>query len=137
LRLAVHRPEEVADRLEAVLFSNEVQRAGFEALASSATLHEAIDRAAPAAAALLERLAVEDTAANADEVVTRLVELAALRALADLEAEALASEARFLEVAPLTTWLRLKIEELRQPATAVETVNGLLPWLVESVQEDA
>jgi hypothetical protein len=137
LRLAVHRPEEVADRLEAVLFSNEVQRAGFEALASSATLHEAIDRADPAAAALLERLAVEDTAANADEVVTRLVELAALRALADLEAEALASEARFLELAPLTTWLRLKIEELRQPATAVETVNGLLPWLVESVQEDA
>jgi DNA primase len=137
LRLAVHRPEEVADRLEAALFSNEVQRAGFEALASSATLHEAIDRAEPGAAALLERLAVEDTDANADEVVTRLVELAALRALADLESEARASEARFLELAPLTTWLRLKIEELRQPATAVETVNGLLPWLVESVREDA
>lgn len=137
MRLAVHRPEEVADRLEASLFSNEVQRAGFEALASSATLHEAIDRAEPAAAALLERLAVEDTDANADEVVTRLVELAALRALADLESQARASEARFLELAPLTTWLRLKIEELRQSATAVETVNGLLPWLVESVREDA
>jgi DNA primase len=137
LRLAVHRPEEVADRLEAALFSNEVQRAGFEALASSATLHEAIDRAEPGAAALLERLAVEDTDANADEVVTRLVELAALRALADLESEARASEPRFLELAPLTTWLRLKIEELRQPATAVETVKGLLPWLVESVREDA
>jgi hypothetical protein len=100
-------------------------------------LHEAIDRAEPDAAALLERLAVEDTDANADEVVTRLVELAALRALADLESEARASEARFLELAPLTTWLRLKIEELRQPATAVETVKGLLPWLVESVREDA
>jgi DNA primase len=137
LRLAVHRPEEVADRLEAVLFSNAIQRAGFEALASSATLHEAIDRAEPAAAALLERLAVEDTDANADEVVTRLVELAALRALAELESDARASETRFLELAPLTTWLRLKIEELRQPATAVETVNGLLPWLVESVREDA
>jgi hypothetical protein len=137
LRLAVHRPEEVADRIESVLFSNEVQRAGFEALASSATLHEAIDGAEPAAAALLERLAVEDTDANADEVVTRLVELAALRALADLESQARASEARFLELAPLTTWLRLKIEELRQPVTAVEAVNGLLPWLVESAREDA
>ncbi len=137
LRLAVHRPEEVADRLEAVLFSNAVQRAGFEALASSATLHEAIDRAEPAAATLLERLAVEDTDANADEVVTRLVELAALRSLGDLESEARASEARFLELAPLTTWLRLKIEELRQPVTAVEAVNGLLPWLVKSVREDA
>ncbi|HWD56585.1 MAG TPA: DNA primase [Acidimicrobiales bacterium] len=137
LRLAVHRPEEVADRLEAVLFSNGIQRAAFDALASSTTLHEAIDRAEPAAAVLLERLAVEDTDANADEVVTRLVELAALRALAELESDARASESRFLELAPLTMWLRLKIEELRQPATAVETVNGLLPWLVESVREDA
>ncbi len=137
LRLAVHRPEEVADRLEAVLFSNAVQRAGYEALASSATLHEAIDRAEPAAAALLERLAVEDTDVNADEVVTRLVELAALRALGELESDARASEARFLELAPITTWLRLKIEELRQPATAVEAVDGLLPWLVESAREDA
>jgi DNA primase len=137
LRLAVHRPEEVADRLEAVLFSNIVQRASFEALASSVTLHDAIDHAEPAAAALLERLAVEESAANADEVVTRLVELAALRALAELESDARASESRFHELAPLTTWLRLKIEELREPVTAVGAVSGLLPWLVESAREDA
>jgi DNA primase len=137
LRLAVHRPEDVADRLEAILFFDPVQRAAFEALASSGTLHEAIERAEPAAAALLERMAVEDTEADADEVVTRVVELAALRALADLESQARVSDARFAELAPLTRWLRLKIEELREPVTGVETVSGLLPWLVESAQEDA
>ena len=95
-------------------------------------MHEAIDRAPPAAAALLERLAVDETQADADEIVTRLVDLAACRALAELEADARVSEARFLELAPVTTWLRLKIEESRQSDTAVEAVNGLLPWLVES-----
>jgi DNA primase len=137
LRLAVHRPEEVADRLEAVLFSDPIQHAAFEALASAATLHEAIDGADPAAAALLERLAVEEAGADADEIVTRLVDLAACRALAELESDARSSDDRALEVAPLTTWLRLKIEELRQPVTAVETVKGLLPWLVEAAREDA
>jgi DNA primase len=137
LRLAVHRPEEVADRLEVVLFFDPVERAAFEVLASSATLHEAITRAEPAAAVLLERLAVEDTEADADEVVTRLVELAGLRALATLESEAYLSDERALEVARLITWLRLEIEELRKPAASAVTVSRLLPWLVDSAREDA
>src|SRR5207249_12283203 len=55
LRLAVHRPEEVADRLEEVLFADELNLAAFRALVSSATLHEAIERADPGAADLLQR----------------------------------------------------------------------------------
>ena len=35
LRLAIHRPEEVADRLEAVLFRDDLQRAAFEVLAGA------------------------------------------------------------------------------------------------------
>jgi DNA primase len=136
LRLAVHRPDEVADRLEAVLFSNPVQRAAFEALASSTTLHEAIAGADPGVAALLERLAVEETEDSPDDVVTRLVDQAACRALAELESQARSSDAP-LELSALTRWLRLKIDEVRQPITAVEAVNGLLPWLVESAREDA
>jgi hypothetical protein len=136
LRLAVHRPDEVADRLEAVLFSNALQRAAFETLASSTTLHEAIAAAEPGVAALLERLAVEETEDSVDDVVTRLVDQAACRALAALESQARSSDAP-LELAALTGWLRLKIDELRQPTTAVEAVNGLLPWLVESAREDA
>jgi hypothetical protein len=127
----------VADRLEVVLFFDPVERAAFEALASSATLHEAITRAEPAAAVLLERLAVEDTEADADEVVTRLVELAGQRALATLESEAYLSDERAIEVARLSTWLRLEIEELRKPAASAVAVSRLLPWLVDSAREDA
>ena len=137
LRLAVHRPEEVADRLEAALFSDPVQRAAFESLASSTTLHEAITQAEPAAAALLERVAVQDTDASADEIVRRLVEAAAVHAVAVLESDPRLNDARFPEVARLHTWLCHKIQESREPSTAVEAVNGLLPWLVESAREDA
>ena len=45
LRLAVHRPERVAERLEAVLFPDELQRAAFEALTGSEDLHEAVEAA--------------------------------------------------------------------------------------------
>ena len=45
LRLAVHRPERVGDRLEAVLFPDELQRAAFEALTGSDDLHEAVEAA--------------------------------------------------------------------------------------------
>ena len=73
LRLAVHRPEAVADRLELVLFAHPLARACFEALSTATTLHDAIEAADPQAADLLQRLAVEDTDADADDVMVRLV----------------------------------------------------------------
>jgi dephospho-CoA kinase len=58
--VAVHEPELVAGRIRAEVFAEPVARQAFEALASSATFHEALERATGAAAELLERLAVED-----------------------------------------------------------------------------
>ena len=60
LRLAVHRPEDVADRLEEVLFVDEVQRRAFGLLVEADNLHQAVDRADPEVAELLRRLAVEE-----------------------------------------------------------------------------
>src|SRR6185437_6233269 len=62
LRLAVHRPEAVADRLEEVLFNDELQRRAFVALADADNLRQAVDGADPEVAALLRRLSVEDPA---------------------------------------------------------------------------
>ena len=47
LRLAVHRPEEVADRLDAVLFDDPVQRQAFVALLEPESVHEAVETAPP------------------------------------------------------------------------------------------
>jgi DNA primase len=75
LRWAIHRPELVADWLDASLFVDPVARSVFELLSETATFHEALDASDGPARELLQRLAVEEP-----EVVEDDDELATLRA---------------------------------------------------------
>jgi DNA primase len=75
LRWAIHRPELVADWLDASLFVDPVARSVFELLSETATFHEALDASDGPARELLQRLAVEEP-----EVVEDDEELATLRA---------------------------------------------------------
>jgi DNA primase len=114
LRLAIHHPQAVAARLQGPLFAHPVNRAAFCALASAATFGEAVAAADPQTADLLGRLAVEDTEDDPDDVMVRLVEVAARRALLELDRE--------LRAAPVSdhagyvqtmTWLKQTREALR------------------------
>ena len=136
LRLAVHHPEQVADRLEMVLFAHPLARAGFDVLSTSTTLHEAIGAADPQAADLLQRLAVEDTDAEVDDVMARLVQRAGQRAVRQLEAEMRqADPGQQAAFVPTVTWLKLTLEMLHaedrasRPA-AWEAERGLVGWLM-------
>ena len=60
LKLAVHRPEEVADRVHAVLFADALQRQAFAALVGDDSVHEAVESASPEVANLLRRVIVEE-----------------------------------------------------------------------------
>jgi DNA primase len=75
LRWAIHRPELVADWLDASLFVDPSARSVFELLTETATFHEAIDASDGPTRALLQRLAVEEP-----EVVDDADELATLQA---------------------------------------------------------
>ncbi|HET9061363.1 MAG TPA: toprim domain-containing protein, partial [Acidimicrobiales bacterium] len=88
LRLAVHHPELVAGRAHPALFRHDLARAAFEQLAASLTLHSAIDDAPPEVAELLSRLAVQDSEEDADDVLRRLVDRAAVAELAQLRRQA-------------------------------------------------
>jgi DNA primase len=138
LRLAVQRPEEVADRLHEALFVDPVVLAGYLALCSSTTLAQAVDAAAqnvgqPEAASLLRRLAVEDADVSADDVMARLATEAARRAIAELEAANRRSGGLNEDVA----WLKLALEELREPATAVDATGRLVRWIVDRFEVGA
>ena len=133
LRLAVHRPEEVAALLHEVLFVDPVVLAGYRALCASTTLAQAIDGAEPEAASLLQRLAVEDADAAADDVLARLAEEAAKRVIVRLEAEARRTGTLTEEVG----WLKLTIAELREPATAVDATGRLVRWIVDRFEVGA
>ena len=130
LRLAVHRPDAVADRLEGVLFADEVHLAAFDALCAASTLDEAIERARPEAAALLQRLAVEEAEADPDDVVRLLVANAAQRRLALLQAEARAADEP-TEYAATIAWLKVTTEQLWDDATSVGASEQLVAWLVQ------
>jgi DNA primase len=134
LRLAVHRPEEVADRLEEQLFTDPVHQAAFRALVAAPTLHEAIDGAEPEAAALLQRLAVEDASEDDVDVTTAdLARAAAAREVARLAALKV-SEDQLGEVSRRNGWLKLQMEALSDPEERVEACRRLVAWLSEQVE---
>jgi DNA primase len=135
LRLAIHRPESVASRLEEALFADELHRSVFRVLASAATLHEAIESADPETGDLLTQLAVGDTDVDADDVMIRLLERAGSRALDELHREARSAPAPE-QYAAVIGWLKLALEELRSPQSGREAEARLVPWLIDR-SEDA
>lgn len=136
LVLAVRQPEEVAGRLERVLLSHPLALAAFDALSGSETLGEAIEAASDPVARLLTELAVSEPEGSVDDVMTRVVELAGRRAVAELQAEIRTADPADLSayVANLE-WLILALEALR-PASGGETdptgtaEARLVAWLV-------
>jgi len=138
LRVAVHHPERVASRLHEVLFTDPTIVAAYRALCRATTLHEAIEGAIegaePAAAALLQRLAVEDDESDPDDVMARLAREAANRAIADLEAGARQS-ADPRSYAEDVNWLKWTVEELFDQATVTEATGRLVLWLVDRFEE--
>jgi DNA primase len=136
IKLAVHQPEDMAGRLHDVLFADELHLAAYRALASSATLHEAIEAADPGAATLLQRLAVEEPDAEPVNVVALLARDAALRAVRELD-EAAKSAENADPYAAVMGWLKMAIQELGDPPVNVEASAGLVRWLVNRSEEEA
>jgi DNA primase len=115
LRLVVHHPGDVAGRIDISLFSSELAKEAFSELASAMTLPDAIEAAAPPVADLLAQLAVEDTIEDAGDVLRRLAEQAATRALEDLRRDARSTSPSLShdELAKRSGQLRLALEALR------------------------
>ncbi len=115
LRLVVLHPKEIASRVDVSLFSSDLAKAAFEELATAMTFHEAIEAAPPEVADLLGQLGVEDSVEDPDDVVRRLVEEAATRALAELRREARSATPSLShgELSQRSGSLRLALEALR------------------------
>ena len=139
LKLAVHRPEDVADRVHAVLFADPVQRQAFVSLLENDSVHEAVESASPEVASLLRRVIVEEPMAGdpelgdpVDSVVTVLLRGAARRAMADIEIESRAGgddswQSRAAETVQVRLWLR----ELEESPSGRDPADRLVAWLVQ------
>ena len=139
LRLVVWRRDEIAPWLDESLFRDPVAALAYRWLTTSTTVATAVTMAEaedPQAADLLQRLAVEETEAEAHDVLTRLVDEAATAALSSLRAEARVAEDPFT-VAEAIAWLNLRIMELREPDTNEGALDALLGWLTDRPEEGA
>ncbi len=138
LKLAVHRPEDVADRLHPALFVDVQQREAFAALLEHDDLHGAIESTSPAVADLLRRAAVEEPLAGdpelgdpVDSVVTVLLRGAIQRALADVEVESRNTGESWQSAAAETAQVRLWLAVLDDPASGRAASDRLVAWLTD------
>jgi DNA primase len=138
LKLAVHRPEEVADRLRAVLFSDPLQRDAFNALVQHDDLHDAIASASPEVAGLLRRVTVEEPLAGdpafgdpVDLVVSVLLREAVRRELSEVEKASRGLGESWQAGAAVTAQVRHWLDELEDPGSVRGAVDRLVAWLMQ------
>lgn len=128
LRVLAHRPAAIAHRLHAGLFPTATGAAAYRALAasSSGSLRAAVEAADPSLRPVLHRVAVEESDAEADDVIRLLALLAAKEARRTLMRRADAREAHVVE---LHSWLSARIDELSDPEHCAPTIEVLSQWL--------
>jgi DNA primase len=139
LRLCVHFPIDVKDRLIAPYFVNEIQRDIFEGLSSEQSLSEVIEdlqrRGEEEASAVLSQLAVDElereyTAADVTAVVSQLVRSAVRAELRNVERDL--REGRMAPDVAMAT-----IRDVKERLEYLETAQGetaeydLREWLLE------
>ncbi len=138
LKLAVHKPEDVGDRVHAVLFTDRLQRQAFVALLENDSVHEAVESASPEVAILLRRVIVEEPMSGdpelgdpVDSVVAVLLRSAARRALADVEIESRVGDDSWQARAAETVQARLWLDELEELPSGRDPADRLVAWLVQ------
>jgi DNA primase len=132
LRWAVLAPELMSGRLDLQLFADPVTRSAFDAL-TQWPWHECLEQASPEAAALLQRLAVEDpgSSLSTPDIVTRvvvnIVEAAGQRVLTSMLRRA--DERSSAVKALLDALVRERADEQWQSAEAV--AEQLVGWIID------
>ncbi len=143
LKLAVHRPEDVVDRVHAVLFTDRVQRQAFVALLENDSVHEAVESASPEVASLLRRVIVEEPMSGdpdlgdpVDSVVAVMLRGAARRALGEVEIESRVGDDSWQARAAETVQVRLWLDELEESGSGRDAADRLVAWLVQREPEE-
>lgn len=143
LRLVVHWREEIGERLNAVLFSDPLQREAYEALLANDSLHEAIESSSPMVADLLRRVAVEEPIegdVSLDDsiasVVTVLIREAVRVALLELSQSARSATGSFEMINSEMTRVRQRLEKLDEPESWRASFDELVAWLVVHNEEN-
>jgi DNA primase len=136
LRLTVHRRNEISDLLVADLFADEYCATVYALLSQYSSLHEVIEQGGPEVAELVQRLSVEESEADPLDVAGRLWERYLGRQIENCRLRAReADSALYALLVEEMKWLRLQLEDLREPDRRATAVKGLLGWVLEDSEE--
>ena len=135
IRIAIHRPDDIVGSVAPVLFDDPIRREAFEAIADGGVM-AAADRAGPAAAGLLMRLAVDPSDADTGDVLSGIARLAADRVLRELQRDArgAASIQDRQGFAAAIGWVKMQTENLAERDTRDPALAQLLPWLISQLE---
>jgi DNA primase len=136
LKLAVHRPDEIRQLLVPELFDDELCATTYHLLTACDDLHRVIERGGPEVAELIQRLAVEESQATAVDVAARLWEPYLERLMAEATSSMVgADRAEQVEIVQHHTWLRLRLEEVREPSQQAGAIADLLAWMQDPPED--
>ncbi|MCP4226038.1 MAG: DNA primase [Actinomycetia bacterium] len=138
LRLAVHKGQEVMDLLVPDLFVEPRCATVYDLFCKFSSLHDVIEHGGPEVAEFVQRLAVEESTADALDVAALLWRGYLGRQMDEYRAKAreATGEASAL-LAKDFEWFRLQLEQLQDPAQKASTVESLLGWVLEDLEEDS
>ncbi len=137
LKLLVHRSDEMAELLSGDLFADPLCAAVYELISTNDGLHDVMSSGGPEVAELVQRLSVDESEAEPMDVAARLWEnLVEMEMASSKETLGLADAASRPEIFRHHTWLRLQLEEIRNPGRRVEVIAELLAWLREGEDEE-
>lgn len=136
LKLAVHARDEIVPLIVPELFNDEMGATVFDLVVQYPSLHHAIDHGGPEVAGLMQRLSVEDDLAPADEVAARLWEALLERTMTESKRDLdQAGPEEQADIFRHHTWLRLKLEEVRDQSRRARAIEDLLGWFEEPDEE--
>lgn len=131
LRLLIHQADTMRSLVLAELFVDELYSAVFDQLARFESLHDAISDSSPAIADVIQRLSVEDSTAEAEDVAGRLWTHYLQRRIADhqMQARTAKTPADIAAFSSDNAWYLSQLDALQDPTRRGPAVEGLLGWL--------
>ena len=114
------------------LFADELFAATYQLLGRCDNLHQVIESGGPEVGELVQRLSVDESKADPSDVAALLWKPYLERLMADAKlALASAGPDRQVELVQEHTWLRLRLEDIGEPARQAGAIAELLAWMGE------
>ena len=131
LRLLMQQPEEMRPLVLPELFADEIHAVVYDQLARFESLHDAIAASSPEVASTIQRLSVEESPAEPEDVAGLLWSHYLHRRIEDnqLAARSARTPADISALSSDNAWFKNQLDELQDPARRGPAVAVLLGWL--------